>query len=78
MTADLTYDITDKDVLWMQKQYRSKFGIELDNEAAMRKLHLLVRQMHVLYQPITRKQAQQVTNANENTSNEPGTPKQLQ
>lgn len=57
---DLTYDITDKDVLWVQEQYRSRFGIELDNEAAMRKLHLLVRQMHVLYQPITKAQARQI------------------
>lgn len=62
MTGDLTYDITEKDVQWMQEQYRSKFSIELDTETAYRKLHLLVRQMEIVYQPITKAQAEKIMN----------------
>lgn len=68
---DLTYDITDKDVLWVQEQYSSKFSIELDTEAAFRKLQLLVRQMHVLYQPVTKEQARLINE--EQTNDTPRT-----
>ncbi len=66
---DLAYDITSKDVMWVQEQYRSRFGVELDSETAMRKLHLLVRQMHVLYQPITKAQAGQINEEQHDNNN---------
>lgn len=64
---DLTYDITDKDVQWMREQYRTEFGQEISTDTAYRKLHLLVRQMELVYSPITKQQAQEV---NENNSND--------
>lgn len=54
---NLTYQITNKDIKWLQKQYYDRFGITLDKETAHRKLHKLVRQMELIYRPITKKQA---------------------
>lgn len=58
--TDLTYDITDKDVRWIQEQYRARFKLDIDPETAYRKLHLLVRQMELVYRPITKQQAMDV------------------
>jgi hypothetical protein len=48
--------LTDADVLKMQRLYKTKFGISLSRDDAYSKLSLLVRQMELTYQSITRKQ----------------------
>lgn len=66
---NLTYDITDKDVAWMQEQYRFKFGMTLSKEQAFRKLHSLVRQTELIYRPITKRQVEQLKNMYEDKGN---------
>jgi|GEM_PF-1412043 len=46
-------DILDTDIAKFKKLYKEKFDIELDNHEARHKLSLLVRQMEIVYQPIT-------------------------
>lgn len=64
--TDLTYDITDKDVLWIQEQYRTRFKLDIDPETAHHKLQLLLRQMELVYSPITKQQAKDVNEDNNN------------
>jgi hypothetical protein len=64
---DLAYDITDKDVQWMRDKYRARFGLEINAETARRELYRLVRQVELVYRPITKQQAKEV---NENDSNQ--------
>lgn len=66
---NLTYDITDKDVAWMQEQYRVKFGMTLSKEQAFRKTHDLVRQTELIYRPITKQQVEQLKNKYEDIGN---------
>lgn len=66
--STLTYDINDKDVQWMREQYRTRFGLEIDNEAAYRKLQSLVRQMELLYRPITKGQVKKLNEKKNDTS----------
>jgi len=54
-------DITKKDVTEFQGLYKKKFGIELDYQEAYKKLALLVRQMEIIYQPITKQQYEEYT-----------------
>ena len=49
-------DITEKDVKEFQDLYKSKFGKELDYQTARKKLTMLVLQVKTVYQPITKKQ----------------------
>lgn len=63
---DITYDINDKDIKWIQKEYQTRFGVVLDNDEAHRKLHLLVRQMELTYRPITKKQLEKLNENEEN------------
>ena len=49
--------LTDKDIAKFQKLYKEKFNIELDYNAAYEKASKLVRQMEIVYQPITKEQA---------------------
>jgi hypothetical protein len=53
-------DITDKDVSDYQKLYKSKFGKVIDKQAAWTKLSKLVRQMEIVYQPITQNQLEEL------------------
>jgi hypothetical protein len=46
--------LTEADVKKYQKLYRARFGIELGRDEAYTELSLLVRQMQIIYQPITR------------------------
>ena len=75
--SDLVYDITDKDVKWTQDKYRTMFGIKLTREEAYRKTHMYVRQMDLMYRPVTKQQVQQLNNENEDIDNDvtaqPGT-----
>lgn len=54
-------DITKKDIAEFQALYMEKFGITLDNQEAYKKLTLLVRQMEIVYQPITKQQYEEYT-----------------
>lgn len=53
-------EMTTADIKQFQSLYRTKFGIELDNLTARRKLALLVRQMELVYQPITKAQVEKL------------------
>lgn len=45
--------ILDTDIAKFKKLYKEKFKIELDDHEARHKLSLLVRQMEIVYQPIS-------------------------
>ncbi|MEK7621426.1 MAG: hypothetical protein AAB395_03690 [Patescibacteria group bacterium] len=49
-------NITDKDVAEFQTLYKARFGKDIDRTEARDKLSKLVRQMEIVYQPITKKQ----------------------
>lgn len=48
--------ITDSDVKEYQSIYKEKFGKEIDSTEARAQLSKLVRQMEIVYQPITKEQ----------------------
>ncbi len=62
----VTSMVTPADIHEFQRAYSNRFGIELDNFEARTKLELLVRQLELVYQPITKKQLQRI-NVNEKT-----------
>ncbi|MGB4758488.1 MAG: hypothetical protein WBP26_00345 [Candidatus Saccharimonadales bacterium] len=62
---DLAFDVTEKDVQKLQALYKNQLGIDLDYETAYRKAHLLLRQMELVYQPLTKQQATRLNNENE-------------
>jgi hypothetical protein len=49
-------NITDKDITEFQTLYKARFGKDIDRTEARDKLSKLVRQMEIVYQPITKKQ----------------------
>jgi hypothetical protein len=49
--------VEDKDIANFKRLYSARFGVELDDEMARRKLIALLKQMEVVYQPIKRKDA---------------------
>ena len=49
-------EITDDDVTEFQRLYKTRFGKDIDRQTARRQLTLLVRQMEIIYKPITKKQ----------------------
>lgn len=51
-------DITEKDIAEFQALYKKRFNIDLEYQEAYKKLTMLVRQMQIVYQPITKKQYQ--------------------
>lgn len=54
--------ITDADVIEFQELYEKRFGAAIDKDEAYKKLTLLVRQMEIIYQPITRSQYEEYIN----------------
>lgn len=46
--------LTEADVKKYQKLYKARFGLDIDRDAAYTELSLLVRQMQIVYQPITK------------------------
>lgn len=50
----LVMEITKEDVAEFQQLYKKKFDIELDYQDALKMLTMLVRQMQIVYQPITK------------------------
>lgn len=68
-------ELTDTDLSKFQALYRSYFSMELDRDTAYRKLSALVRQMELVYQPITQAQLETFNNENEHgNDNERRTP----
>lgn len=65
--------VTPADVREFQSIYTKRFGVDLSTFDARTKLELLVRQMELVYQPITKNQLQSI-NENEK-SNEQSKPK---
>ena len=49
-------EITEKDITKYQKLYKSHFGKDIDRHSAREQLSKLVRQMELVYQPITKQQ----------------------
>lgn len=49
-------DLQPSDIKKFKALYKEKFDIELDDATARHKLSLLVRQMEIVYQPITKEQ----------------------
>lgn len=54
--------ITDTDIAEFQDLYQKQFGGVLDKDEAFKKLTLLIRQVEIVYQPITKEQYQQYVN----------------
>ncbi len=52
----MSFQLTEKDIAKFKQLYKEKFDIELDDNDARHKLSLLVRQMEIVYQPITKEQ----------------------
>lgn len=48
--------ITDADVIEFQELYKKRFGVAIGRDDAYKKLTLLVRQLEIVYQPITKSQ----------------------
>lgn len=48
--------ITDTDVIEFQELYEKQFSVAIDRNEAYKKLTLMVRQMEIIYQPITTSQ----------------------
>lgn len=61
----------DKDIAKFKGLYLARFGIEIDDETARRKLSALVKQMEVIYRPIKRDDAIYVNgDVNENEASQ--------
>ncbi len=60
-------NITDKDITEFQALYKARFGKDIDRTEARDKLSKLVRQMEIVYQPITKEQSDKYSNKNELT-----------
>jgi len=45
--------LTEADVKKYQKLHKARFGFDIDRDDAYTELSLLVRQMQIIYQPIT-------------------------
>lgn len=60
-------NITDKDITEFQTLYKARFGKDIERTEARDKLSKLVRQMEIVYQPITKEQSDKYSNKNELT-----------
>lgn len=67
-------ELKTSEIKHFQQLYMTKFGVELDEKTARYKLLKLVRQMYVVYQPISQHQLQDYNaknvHINEDTTNE--------
>ena len=59
-------DFTANELKKFQSLYFKYFNIELDTKTARRKFSLLVKQMELVYQPITQAQADELKNLDVN------------
>lgn len=58
-------ELLDTEVVKFQKLYKTRLGIDLDDVMARKKLAKLVRQVELVYRPITIKQFAQLHNEDE-------------
>ncbi len=58
-TVSGIWRILDSDIKKFKALYLKHFNIELSDTEARRKLALLVRQMEIIHQPITKKQLEE-------------------
>lgn len=65
--SDVAVRIADADVQKYIDLYKKSYGLVIDKETAVRKLHQLVRQMELVYRPITQQQVDALKNEDENT-----------
>ncbi len=49
-------ELLDSDIIKYQKLYKAQFGKDIDKHNAREQLSKLVRQMELIYQPITKQQ----------------------
>ena len=54
--------ITDANIIEFQELYEKRFGTAIDRDVAYKKLTLLVRQIEITYQPITKSQYEEYMN----------------
>ena len=59
-------DFTTTDIKTFKRLYMKYFNIRLNDKLARLKLAMLVRQMEITYQPITKEQLEKLSNADEN------------
>jgi hypothetical protein len=62
--------INDADVIEFQRLYEKRFGKSIDHDEAYKQLSLLVRQMQIVYQPITQAQYEEYVNRYEDVNEE--------
>jgi hypothetical protein len=62
--------ITSNDIKLFKALYVTKFNIELTDDLARKKLSTLVRQVEIIYQPITMGQLRKLKDLNGNEHNE--------
>jgi len=58
--------LTDNDVKKFQRLFSKQFGVNLSHDDAYRKLTMLVRQMELIFKPISQKRYEQYVNKDEN------------
>jgi len=63
-------ELTDTDIAKFQRIFRKLYGIELDRDNAYRLLARMVRQVELVYQPITQEQLDRYNDENGNVQNE--------
>lgn len=63
-------DISAADIKDCQRLYMKHFGIKLSSKMARIKLSMLVRQMEIIYAPVTAKEIGQLRNLHGNERNE--------
>lgn len=54
--------LTEADIKKYQELYKARFGVDIERDAAYAELSLLVRQMQIVYQPITRRDVYELEN----------------
>lgn len=59
--------INESDIKEYQRLYKARFGKDIDKQEARSQLSKLVRQMEIIYQPITKEQFDKYANKNKLT-----------
>jgi hypothetical protein len=59
-------DFTTADIRTFKKLYEKHFNLDLNDETATLKLAMLVRQLEIIYQPLTKNQLKKLRDVDEN------------
>lgn len=57
-------ELTTKDILKFQQLFKARFNVDVDQETARRKLSSLVRQMELVYRPVSKDQLDELKDEN--------------